>query len=104
MNTNELLEKEIIDKDGDTIGKVKGTNFDGKTWQITTLDVELDNKVAEDIGMKKRFGHTKLPLKSSFVSAIGDRIVLGSSKQELENYVSSLKQVETPKTAATTTS
>ena len=102
MNTSELIDKEIIGKGGTTIGKVKGTNFDEKTWQITTLDVELEGKIADEIGMKKRFGHTKLPLKASFVGAIGDKIVLSASREELENYVNTLKQAEIPK--ATTTS
>jgi sporulation protein YlmC with PRC-barrel domain len=91
FNSNQLKGKEIIGPGGGVFGKVDGVNFDTETWQISTIDVKLDGKVAEEIGVKKRFGRTEMPMKASFVGQIGDRILLNVSRDELTEYVTNLR-------------
>ena len=81
----------MIGSHGGYIGKVTGLNFDLGTWQISTVDVALDSKVAEETGIKKtlqRVGikHTEIPLKASFVEQVGDKIILNTSKDEIAKY------------------
>jgi len=91
LNSNHLKGKEIIGPGGGVFGRVDGVNFDTETWQISTVDVKLDGKVAEEIGVKKRFGSTEMPMKVSFIGQIGDRILLDVSRDELTQYVTNLR-------------
>lgn len=102
INTNDLKGKEVIGPQGGIIGKVSGVNFDPETWQISTLQVNLDSKVAEEIGLKKRLQrvgitHTEIPLKASFVGQIGDKILMSASRDELVKYVTEVRIDETTK-------
>ncbi len=112
MNTNFLNGKEIVGPGGSVLGKAKGANFDEHTWQIESVDLEVDRKLANEIGMKNSalFGllgnRSKLPLKVEFIGAIGDRILLRASSEELLDYVTNLRKDEisqkmksTPKSA-----
>lgn len=87
---------------GATLGKATGLNFDPETWVISSLQVALDPKIAEQIGIKHRFerigiGHTEMPLKASFVGQIGDKILIKASREELVKYVTELRIDETTK-------
>ena len=102
INTNDIKGKEVIGPQGDVIGKVAGMNFDPETWQISTLQVSLDSKVAEEIGIKKRLDrvgitHTEIPLKASFVGEVGERILLKASRDEFVKYVTEVRIDETTK-------
>jgi sporulation protein YlmC with PRC-barrel domain len=102
INTNDLKGKEVIGPQGGLIGKVSGLNFDPETWVISTLQVNLDSKVAEEIGIKKRLqrvgiSHTEIPLKASFVGQIGDRVLVTASRDELVKYVTEVRIDETTK-------
>jgi sporulation protein YlmC with PRC-barrel domain len=91
LNSNQMKGKEIIGPGGGVFGKVDGLNFDTETWQISTIDVKLDGKVAEEIGVKKLIGRTEIPMKASFIGQIGDRILLDVSRDELTKYVTNLR-------------
>ena len=102
LNSTEIKGKEVVGPLGRVLGKVSGLNFDPTTWQITTLQVSLDSKVAEQIGVKKtldRFGirHTEMPIKASFVGQVGDKILLKVSEEELVKYVTELRIDDTTK-------
>jgi sporulation protein YlmC with PRC-barrel domain len=97
VNSNELKGKEIIGPGGAVFGKVEGINFDPATWQIRSLEVKLDGKMAEQIGVKKRFGSSEMPLKASYVGEIGDRVLVNASRDELTKYVTELRVDEVTK-------
>ena len=92
----------MIGPAGGVIGKVTGMNFDPESWQISTLQVNLDSKVAEEIGIKRRLDrvgitHTEIPLKASFVSQVGDKVLLKATRDDLVKYVTEVRIDETTK-------
>jgi sporulation protein YlmC with PRC-barrel domain len=102
INSNEIKGKEVVGPLGSVIGKATGVNFDPVTWQISSLQVSLDTKVAEQLGIKhtlERIGirHTEMPLKASFVGQIGDKILLKASRDELVKYVTEIRIDDTTK-------
>ncbi len=91
MNASELNNKEVIGKTGTMIGRVKDAVIDENTWQVKSLQIELESDVAKEIGMKKTFGHTTLPLPLSYVGGVGDKVMVSAPREELIKYVSTLK-------------
>jgi sporulation protein YlmC with PRC-barrel domain len=82
-----LREKEVIVYDGRLIGKVKDGEIDDKTWQIKTLDVQLEGNVAKEFHLKKTFGSTTVPIDTKFVGAVGDKVVLKGSAKEVGDSI-----------------
>lgn len=82
---------------GSVIGKVTDVNIDPDGWRVASFQVALDGKIADQIGVKKRFGKTDMPLKSSLVGQIGDKVLVSASNEELVQYVTDLRLDETTK-------
>ncbi len=80
----------MIGLNGWTIGTVKNVIFDEKTWQVGSLDVELNGEVAKEFEMKKVFRSTHIPLGVAHVQGIGDKVSLKTSKEDLMALVASL--------------
>ena len=97
MNSNDIKGKEIVGPGGEVIGKVESVNFNPSNMQVTSLEVSLDQKVAESIGIKKRLGRSEMPLKASFVGSVGEKILVNASRDELVQYVTSLRVDQTTK-------
>ena len=102
ISSNDVKGKEVIGPSGGVIGKANGVNFDPDTWQISSLQVALDTKVAEQMGLKHtldRIGvhHSEMPIKASFVGEIGDKIVLKATRDELDKYFTEIRIDETTK-------
>ena len=91
MYLSQLNEKEVIGQKGSKIGKVKDTVLDEKTWQISSIEVELEGDYAKDLGMKKTIGHSTFPLPLSYVGAVGDKVMVNVPREELKKYALSLK-------------
>ena len=97
LNSNDMKGKEVVSPQGSVIGKVTAINFDPSTWRVSSLEVALDRKLAEDIGVKKRFGRTDMPLKASLVGQVGEKVLVNASREELVQYVTDLRVDETTK-------
>jgi len=102
MNSNKIKGREVVSPSGSSLGKVTGVNFDTETWQVSSLEVSLDPKVAEQIGVKHRLerigiGHTEIPLKASFVGHVGEKVLVKASNEELAAYVTEFRVDETTK-------
>lgn len=69
------------------IGVVKDGEVDDNTWQITNLDVQLEGSVAKEFHLKKTFGSTTVPIATKFVGAVGDKVVLKGTKEEIGNAI-----------------
>ena len=82
MNAASLRDKEVIGPAGRLIGKVKDGTIDDD-WKITSLDVQLEGNVAKDFHLKKTFGSTTVPIATSYIGAVGDKVVLKASEQEI---------------------
>jgi sporulation protein YlmC with PRC-barrel domain len=91
MNILDLMDKEVIGLNGWVIGTVKDVMFDEKTWQIGSLDVQLDGDVAKEFEMKKVFRSTHIPLDVTHVQGIGDKVSLKTSKEDLMALVGTLE-------------
>ena len=83
MDMMDLLGKEIVELNGSTIGIIKNVMFDEKTWEVGSLDIQLDENVAKEFEMKKVFRNYRIPLNVNLVQGIGDKVTLTTSKEEL---------------------
>ena len=92
MNAEDLIGLEVVGSTAWKIGKVKDLVIDTKTWQVTAVVVELEKNVAEEFKLKRRLSKTHIPLSISYVQAVGDRVILKSSKEEVFQQVAAEAQ------------
>ena len=90
MQATTLKDKEVIGQAGRLIGKVKDGTIDESTWRIVSLDVELEGNVAKEFHLKKTFGSTTVPIGVSFVGAVGDKVVLKASTEEVGRAINAM--------------
>lgn len=83
MKATSLKEKEVIGSAGKLMGKVKDGDIDDKTWQITSLEVQLEGNVAKEFHLKKTFGSAVVPIATSYIGAVGDKVVLKAPEEEI---------------------
>ena len=83
MKTSEMVGKKVVDLNGFLIGKVKDVTFDEKSWQVQSLDLQLETKVAQEFNLKKPLRSTQVSLVVEHVQGIGDGITLKISKDKL---------------------
>jgi sporulation protein YlmC with PRC-barrel domain len=83
MYGRELGELETVDSSGWKIGKVKDVIVDRNTWRVTALEIELEKSIAKEFQMKHRLSSTKVPVSVAHIQAIGDKVVLEASKEEV---------------------
>jgi sporulation protein YlmC with PRC-barrel domain len=87
MNAEDLIGLEVVGSNAWKIGKVKDLVIETKSWQVTAIVVELEKSVAEEFRLKRRLSKTHIPLNVSYVQAVGDRVILKSSKEEVFQQV-----------------
>jgi sporulation protein YlmC with PRC-barrel domain len=88
----ELNGKKVIVANAFNIGEVEGAEFDPKTWQITHLQVKLNDDATKQLGFKKPpLSHVTILLPVGTVKAVGDVVSLSNSIEELKGVVK-LKQ------------
>jgi sporulation protein YlmC with PRC-barrel domain len=85
--TREFVGKEVVGFDGWNIGKIKDVIIDVDAWQVPSLYVKLESRVANEFGMKQRFRSTHIPLDASYIQGIGDRVTLKISKDQLRDIM-----------------
>ena len=83
MYLKDFLDKEIVGSDGWKIGKSKEVICDPKTWQITQIEVELNEKIESEMGEPLAYRHNRVPLDITFVQGVGDMITLKTTKEEI---------------------
>jgi len=79
----DLLGKEVVEQNGSLVGMVNNVMFDEKIWQVGSLKVQLDEKMAAEFDAKKLFKNYLVDLDVIHVQGVGDRITLNKSKEEL---------------------
>ena len=81
---SELNGKDVLTQDGRECGQVEDVVFDSGTWSIGALVVKLERDLLEEFSMKKpMFGSQTIRLKTSYVSGIGDKVILHKALAEL---------------------
>ncbi len=71
MHTSELLGKQVMDKNGNNVGKVVDIDINLPQWTV--------NHIMLKIGLIK-----KLPIGIDKIDKVGDKIILKITKDELE--------------------
>ncbi|MGA7923026.1 MAG: PRC-barrel domain-containing protein [Thermoplasmata archaeon] len=87
MKTGILVGKEVVGSNGWKIGKIRDVTFNEKTWQIGSLDIQLERSVAEEYQMKALLTRPTLSVDVSSVHAVGDHVILSVTKPELREMV-----------------
>ncbi|MCW4018777.1 MAG: hypothetical protein NWF00_08910 [Candidatus Bathyarchaeota archaeon] len=83
MSFEKLVGLKVIAAGAFSLGEVKGAEVDFATWQITHLQIKLDDVAAEKLGLKKRFRSSIVCMPVSMIDAIGDYITISKSIDEL---------------------
>jgi sporulation protein YlmC with PRC-barrel domain len=96
LHARQLFDKEVIGRTGTVIGRVEDLGFDPGQWRVLSLQVKLEGPIAEQFGMKKRFGSTQVTLSVDHVQGVSDRIVLKMDVDELLKLVASSAQQAGP--------
>jgi sporulation protein YlmC with PRC-barrel domain len=81
MKFNELLNKEVIDQKGNSLGKVKNIEWDNDSKEIINIEVGSGG-IKEALGMSE---HVILPYEK--IENIGDKVLL---KKEIPEIVESI--------------
>ena len=84
----ELEGKGVLSQDGREIGAVSDCVIDHEGWSVETLVVKLERSLLEEFHMKRpMFGTQTIQLPTSYVSGVGDRVVLHKKLDELTAIV-----------------
>jgi len=71
MHTSELLRKQVLDKNGNNVGKVVDIDINLPVWNV--------NQITVKIGMMK-----KLPIGIDMIDKVGDKVILKITRDELQ--------------------
>ena len=81
---SELDGKGVISSDGREIGELSDIIVDPDSWAIRKLIVKLERELLEDFHMKRpMFGTQTIQLPTSYVSGVGDKVLLNKKLEEL---------------------
>jgi sporulation protein YlmC with PRC-barrel domain len=88
LYSRELLDKDVVGSDGWKIGKSKEIICDVNSWQIVKIELELNEKIADEIGESLPLHRHHVPLDVSFVQGVGDVITLKATKDDVVRSLS----------------
>lgn len=71
MHTSELLRKQVLDKNGNNVGKVVDIDINLPMWSV--------NQVTVKMGMMK-----KLSIGIDMIDKVGDKVILKITRDELQ--------------------
>jgi len=71
MHTSELLRKQVLDKNGNNVGKVVDIDINLPVWSV--------NQITVKIGMMK-----KLLIGIDMIDKVGDKVILKITRDELQ--------------------
>jgi sporulation protein YlmC with PRC-barrel domain len=81
---SQLTGKDVISQDGRDIGDVADLVFDTESWTIETIVVKLGRELLEQFHMKKPLiGTQTIQIPTSYVSGVGDRVILHKTLSDL---------------------
>lgn len=84
---DELNGKGVLTQDGREIGKISDLVVDHDAWKVTSVVVKLDRDLLEQFDMKKpMFGTHAVALPVSFVSGVGDKLVLHKKLEDVVDH------------------
>ena len=91
IKDSDLTGKRVILEDASNIGFVTDVFVDTLDWRITRLDVKLENRYVERLGLEKGLlKKTICPVKIHFLKSVGDVVHL---KGNLDDLAKSQKRI-----------
>jgi len=87
--TADIAGKEVIGSEGDKLGRVADTQFDERSWRVLALEVRLEKEVAEEHQLRHRLRKTLVFVSVEHIQAVGDKVVLKGSKEDLLKLIAS---------------
>ncbi|HYB03486.1 MAG TPA: PRC-barrel domain-containing protein [Nitrososphaerales archaeon] len=96
MNSKEFLDKDVVGSDGWKIGKSKEIIVDPATWHVSQIEIELNEKIEDELGEKMPFRHNRVPIDINYVQGIGDIITLKAKKDEILTIMSAYSRTHQP--------
>jgi sporulation protein YlmC with PRC-barrel domain len=94
--TAEIDGKEVIGSEGALLGKVVDIQFDEKTWGVLAVEVHLEKDVAEEHQLRHRLRKTLVLVRVEHIQAVGDKVILKGSKEDLLTLIASSAGVQSP--------
>jgi sporulation protein YlmC with PRC-barrel domain len=89
MLTKKIVGTEVIASNGFKLGEVEDIEFSEKDWIVSSLEVRLEKEVAEAHNLRHRFKKTRVLIHVDHIQAVGDRIILKESKEDLLKLIAS---------------
>lgn len=84
IRDTEITEKRVIMEDASDIGMVMDIFVDTLDWRITRLDVKVENRYAERLGLEKGLLKKAIcPVKIHFLKSVGDVVHLKGTVEDL---------------------
>jgi sporulation protein YlmC with PRC-barrel domain len=96
MYSRDFIDKEVVGADGWKIGKSKEIICDNNTWRITHIEIDLNEKIENEIGERLPFSQHRIPIDINFVQGIGDVITLKAPKEEIIKVLSAYTKAHQP--------
>jgi sporulation protein YlmC with PRC-barrel domain len=78
-----IMGVEVIESKGYKLGTVSDLQFDERNWKLTAFEVQLDDAVAKEHQLKRRFRKTRVFINVERVQSVGDKVILKGSKEDL---------------------
>ena len=88
-----LLGREVLESNGSLVGIVKNITFDEKNWQVQSFNVQLNEDTAKEFEVNKLIGSYAMAIDVTKVQAVGEKISLKLSKQDLKAVIVSSETV-----------
>lgn len=89
MKCRKLLGKEVVGARGWKIGRINDLLFDEGSWTIRSIEVQLHRAVAEEYRLRRLLSRSTIEVDVGSVRGIGDHVILGVTKTELRQKLSS---------------
>jgi sporulation protein YlmC with PRC-barrel domain len=87
MHSKDLIGKEVISSDAWRVGTITWLMIDPNTWQVTSVEVGLDDTIVQEIRAKGLTGASSLVVPIDRIEGITDKATLRMKKEELPNLV-----------------
>jgi sporulation protein YlmC with PRC-barrel domain len=89
LELGDLEDRDIITTDGRVIGKLTGAWIDTSSWTVSSLVVELNKDVVDELNVKKPIlKHARINLPTTYVKRVADVVQLNVDISGLSASVS----------------
>ena len=87
MYQKDLIGKEVIGSDAWRVGTVAGLIVDPNTWQVTSVEVTVDEAVIQELRTKGATKGSPIVINVDQITGVSDKMVLKISKDDLSKLV-----------------